>query len=251
MTRSNYFVVITAMLLTRSAAANAFSTGITGLSGKQGIICNACHSGGKAPAVHFEGPADVTAGVIATFRFVVQSQSASQTFAGFNVADNAGQLAVEAGQGEQLLGAELTHTRPKPNDSTGTASFEFTWQAPVQPGPYTLFGAGNSVNFNGNNSGDRAAATTFMISVAADAPPTPTATATPPPTATPSPPPSDCTGDCDGDGGVTINELITGVNLALGGSAASTCAAFDANGDGEVTIDELLVAVNRALNGCP
>ena len=91
----------------------------------------------------------------------------------------------------QLLGGELTHTQPKPNDATGAASFEFTWQAPAQPGPHTLFGAGNSVNFNHNNSGDRAAATTFMVTVAADAPPPPTptatATASPTPTATPSP----------------------------------------------------------------
>lgn len=64
-----------------------------------------------------------------------------------------------------------------------------------------------------------------------------------------------CSGDCDGDGRVTIAELIRGVNLALGGTAGGgaggeTCAAFDANGDGRVTIGELIAAVNRALDGC-
>jgi hypothetical protein len=29
------------------------------------------------------------------------------------------------------------------------------------------------------------------------------------------------------------------------------CPAFDCNGDGHVTIDCLLTAVNAALNGCP
>jgi len=234
------------VLVAHAPPVRAFSTGITGRSGKPGtVICNACHGGGTAPVVHFEGPIDVAAGTIATFRFVVQSQSPSQTFAGFNVADSGGQLGVIPGQGEQLLGSELTHTAPKPNDSTGATVFDFTWQAPTAPGPYTLFGAGNSVNFNRSTSGDRAAAATFLISVAADSSPTPT------PTATPTPPPvSACAGDCDGDDSVTINEVISGVNIALGGTALSACPAFDTNADGEVTIDELLVAVNNALNGC-
>ncbi len=60
-----------------------------------------------------------------------------------------------------------------------------------------------------------------------------------------------CRGDCNGDGMVSINELVTGVNIALGNSDVSSCPAFDANGDGEVTIDELIAAVNAALGGCP
>ncbi|MBI3782181.1 MAG: hypothetical protein HY270_02150 [Deltaproteobacteria bacterium] len=59
-----------------------------------------------------------------------------------------------------------------------------------------------------------------------------------------------CVGDCNGDGEVTVDELITGVNIALGSANLSACAVFDANGDGEVTIDEILSAVNSALNGC-
>jgi hypothetical protein len=57
-----------------------------------------------------------------------------------------------------------------------------------------------------------------------------------------------CTGDCNGDGEVTINELLTGVNIALGESPLLRCGVFDANGDGEVTVNELLQAVNDALN---
>jgi hypothetical protein len=80
-----------------------------------------------------------------------------------------------------------------------------------------------------------------------------TATATPPDTATPEAtatvPPA-CPGDCGGDGSVTVNELISGVNIALGNAPVSSCPAFDRNGDGEVSINELIAAVNAALNGC-
>jgi len=60
-----------------------------------------------------------------------------------------------------------------------------------------------------------------------------------------------CGGDCSGDGEVTINELVLGVNMALGTAPLSQCLAFDADGDGQVTINEVIGAVNSALNGCP
>ncbi len=59
-----------------------------------------------------------------------------------------------------------------------------------------------------------------------------------------------CAGDCNSDGEVAINELITGVNIALGSSPVESCPAFDTSGDGEVSINELIAAVNNALNGC-
>jgi hypothetical protein len=64
------------------------------------------------------------------------------------------------------------------------------------------------------------------------------------------PQPSSCVGDCSGDGAVTIDELLSMVNIALG-TASSTCAAGDADGDGQITINEILMAVNAALSGCP
>ena len=60
-----------------------------------------------------------------------------------------------------------------------------------------------------------------------------------------------CVGDCNGDGKVTIDELILGVNIALGTQSVDVCPAFDVNSDGQVTIDELVSAVNNALDGCP
>jgi Ca2+-binding EF-hand superfamily protein len=57
-------------------------------------------------------------------------------------------------------------------------------------------------------------------------------------------------GDCGGDGEVSVNELITMVNVALGSANVSTCLAGDANGDGMITVNEIIAGVNKALNGC-
>ena len=59
-----------------------------------------------------------------------------------------------------------------------------------------------------------------------------------------------CTGDCDGDGRVRINELVRGVDIALGTAALAECPSFDRNTNGHLTIDELVAAAGNALNGC-
>ncbi len=59
-----------------------------------------------------------------------------------------------------------------------------------------------------------------------------------------------CAGDCDGDGAVAINELIRGVNIALGNADLASCVAVDRDGNDAVAINELIAAVNNALNGC-
>jgi hypothetical protein len=43
---------------------------------------------------------------------------------------------------------------------------------------------------------------------------------------------------------------VTMVNVALGNSTVSTCRFGDANGDGKITVDEILQAVTNALYGC-
>ncbi len=92
--------------------------------------------------------------------------------------------------------------------------------------------------------------------------PSPTATiiptTTPTPTGSPSQPTvtptataiTPCVGDCNGDGEVTVDELLTMVNIALENPLVSECPAGDGNADGEITIDEILTAVNNALSGC-
>lgn len=59
-----------------------------------------------------------------------------------------------------------------------------------------------------------------------------------------------CAGDCHDDGEVTVDELILGVNIVLGGAMVDQCRSLDSSGDGDVTIDELIGAVNNALGGC-
>ncbi len=79
---------------------------------------------------------------------------------------------------------------------------------------------------------------------------TPEATSSATATVTEQPTPS-CAGDCDGNGMVSISELVRGVNIALLRFAADACLAFDVNGNGIVSISELVRAVNAALSGCP
>ncbi len=59
-----------------------------------------------------------------------------------------------------------------------------------------------------------------------------------------------CAGDCNNDTVVTIDELITLADIALGSADVSTCRAGDTNHDMQISIDEILSAVNHALNGC-
>ncbi len=99
--------------------------------------------------------------------------------------------------------------------------------------------------------------------------PTPTDTATATPTEPPTPPPSvtptvtstptatptptatgvPCTGDCNADHMVSINELITGVNVILGSLPMDACPAFE-NPEGTVDIVQIVKGVSNALNGC-
>lgn len=89
------------------------------------------------------------------------------------------------------------------------------------------------------------------IAIATTPPPTtPTYSPTPTPTATRPSTPVPCTGDCNGDGEVRINELLRGVNIALAVLPLSTCSVFDRNSDRKVTIDELVAAVSAAISGC-
>jgi len=62
--------------------------------------------------------------------------------------------------------------------------------------------------------------------------------------------PEICAGDCDGNGGVAVNELVTMVNVALGDASPAACPAGDADGDGEIAISDIIVAVGTALTGC-
>jgi len=60
-----------------------------------------------------------------------------------------------------------------------------------------------------------------------------------------------CVGDCNGDRAVAVNELVTGVNIALGAAALDTCPALQCRDGQPIGIDCIVQAVNSALDGCP
>jgi hypothetical protein len=65
------------------------------------------------------------------------------------------------------------------------------------------------------------------------------------------PPPPSCPADCNGNGTVEVNEVITAIRIALGESDLGVCPAADLNRDVGITIDEILAAVRALLEGCP
>jgi len=88
--------------------------------------------------------------------------------------------------------------------------------------------------------------------------PTETPTDTPIPTSTPTSTPSEtavptptCVGDCNGEGHVTVDEILTLVNIALGNADATACPNGIPSGVLQVDVVLILTAVNNALDGCP
>src|SRR5262249_44838332 len=59
-----------------------------------------------------------------------------------------------------------------------------------------------------------------------------------------------CGGDCNGDGRVTIDELLAAVDIALGRSSIDACTAIDADHDQHASIAEIVRAVVAILDGC-
>jgi hypothetical protein len=59
-----------------------------------------------------------------------------------------------------------------------------------------------------------------------------------------------CTGDCDTNQMVEVDEMVIIVEVALGTEGLDACMAADAGGDDRVTIDEVVQARNNAVFGC-
>lgn len=58
-------------------------------------------------------------------------------------------------------------------------------------------------------------------------------------------------GDCDLNGRVTINELVTGVNIALDRMPVDACEDADVDSNEQVAVNEIVNAVSAALEGVP
>ncbi len=179
-----------------ASASWANSTGLAGYSGKSGFNCNICHSGGSVPVVAFDGPAAMNPGQTSTFTFTVSATSSLQGRAGVDIAASDGTLSSINGQGTREQSGEIVQTAPKVSSSEGVTTFMVRWKAPAKAHNYILYGAGNSVNFNGTTSGDMAAAVQFFVAVGSVTPlpsvtSTPTRTATKTRSETPTPTPTE------------------------------------------------------------
>jgi hypothetical protein len=158
--------VLAAGLFSLTAHANA--GGKIGFSGKtSGQTCvQACHSANAstvATTVTLEGPATLTAGATGDYTLIITGGPAAK--AGMNVAvSNGGGTLSVAGSDLKVDTGELTHTAAKAF-SNNEVRFNFKLVAPSAAGTVTLFGTGNSVNGDGNLTGDNSASTTKQIQV--------------------------------------------------------------------------------------
>ena len=61
---------------------------------------------------------------------------------------------------------------------------------------------------------------------------------------------SACRGDCNEDGTVAVDDLLQLVGIAISDMPLSRCEIGDEDGDGEITVHEIIPAVYEALTGC-
>jgi hypothetical protein len=132
----------------------------------------------------------------------------------------------------------------------------FAGQVGPPPGVHTL-----QLRSGGLSGGARLATCSFTVSdgvppttrtatrtTTPTHPPTPTRTRIPTRTATR--PSATCAGACAQPGLVSLNDLLTVIEIANGKQPLSACPSADVNSDGQVSLDEVLQAVNNALDGC-
>lgn len=151
-TKKSFLITMLLIISGFSILIHAFSSGITGRTMKNGNGCD-CH--GATPAsdvmVSINGPDTLVPGQTANYTVTISGGPLNR--GGTNIAASEGVLAPVSDDLQNING-ELTHNVPK-NPSEGTVSFEFTYTAPENAGEQTLYANGNSVNFNGANSGDQ------------------------------------------------------------------------------------------------
>ena len=148
-------------LLLLPTAALAYREGVTG-SARDG--CTSCHGSSVSDAVQvtLAGPGTLDAGTRAPYTLTVRGGPAR--VAGFDVAVSYGGGRLEAGEGSQLAGDDVTHVQPQAFDG-GVATFHFFLRAPEQARTVTLYGAANSANGDGRSSGDAFNTTTLSVKV--------------------------------------------------------------------------------------
>jgi len=149
--RKNVINAAAFLIIVSTIIIYAESGGIVGRTQKNGIGCT-CHS--ETPSanvlVAISGPDTLAAEQSATYTVTIQG--GPLIAGGTNIAASDGDLFPIAGD-LRKENFELTHVQPKLS-SGGMVTFQFIYTAPSIVGQQTLFANGNSVNFNGANSGD-------------------------------------------------------------------------------------------------
>lgn len=149
----NLFLYCMILCLSFTILLYAYSTGITGLTEKNNNPGCTCHGLNQTTnvVVTINGPDSLQPGETANYSVTISGGPLNA--AGTDIAVSNGNLS-PASSDLRLQNGELTHVLPKqPSDSIVT--FNFTYTAPSGPGEETIYANGNSVNFNGQFTGDQ------------------------------------------------------------------------------------------------
>ena len=130
------------------------STGITGITLKagNGAGCT-CHSPSPGSNVNVVITGPDTLNINEESVYTVSISGGPLSAGGTDIAVSSGTLIPLTGSGLRAENGELTHQAPK-SASANKVTFQFTYKAPLTTGKIIIYANGNSVNFNGNNSGD-------------------------------------------------------------------------------------------------
>ncbi len=165
-------LLLTPLSLVTSINAYATDTGISGASGKQGLICSACHLGGSfESSLAISGSTEVEPGSTNNFSVLMTTDG---PFAGFNLATADGTLTF-SDSGMRKLGDELTHITKRATVN-GLAQWDFQWVAPSTPGDNTFWVCSLTVDGNGTNTNDDATPSCITQTITVSSAQTPTAT---------------------------------------------------------------------------
>ena len=250
--------LVCALVALGATGVHAHEFGVSSIdwNGLNTVGCGQCHSGGVAPTVSLRDSAGNPVSSLALQRgasmgltFRVQSNAALQVRAGFNVASESSVVAVGiasdpavrtiTGTGGRL---EVTHNAPKAAVAQVT-DFGFTATAAVGTAcgsQLTLHGWGNSVNYNGVETGDFYAPANLAVRITCENGAACTAA-------------NQCSSGACVDGfccNSTCGQSCDACSAALTGMADGTCATTRAGGPGAPTSCSPYLC-DGASTGCP
>jgi hypothetical protein len=141
------------IILSFSVLLYAYSTGITGVTKKSnnpGCICHGPNPSSDV-TVTINGPDTLTLNQTANYSITISG--GPLIAAGTDIAVSNGTLAPVSND-LRIQNSELTHQLPK-TSINGVVTFGFMYTAPSVPGEQIIYANGNSVNFNGQFTGDQ------------------------------------------------------------------------------------------------